>query len=131
MPAEWEPHEATWIAWPHNRDDWPGRFTPIPWVYGEIVRKLAAPYGVTVQSTAGDGRQIPQFNINLGETVWEIIDRITRYSQMIVYDMPDGSLMLAEVGKEAMASGFKIGVNSKPAPVADGVQLGIMMPLGM
>jgi agmatine deiminase len=42
MPAEWEPHEATWIAWPHNQDDWPGRFEPIPWVYGEIVRKLAA-----------------------------------------------------------------------------------------
>ena len=40
MPAEWEPHEATWIAWPHNRDDWPGRFAPIPWVYAEIVRKL-------------------------------------------------------------------------------------------
>ncbi|MGO9893968.1 MAG: agmatine/peptidylarginine deiminase [Bryobacteraceae bacterium] len=41
MPAEWEPHQATWIAWPHNRDDWPGRFAPIPWVYGEIVRKLS------------------------------------------------------------------------------------------
>jgi agmatine deiminase len=41
MPAEWEPHEATWIAWPHNRLDWPGRFAPIPWVYGEIVRKLS------------------------------------------------------------------------------------------
>jgi agmatine deiminase len=41
MPAEWEPHEATWIAWPHNREDWPGRFAPIPWVYAEIVRKLA------------------------------------------------------------------------------------------
>jgi len=41
MPAEWEPHEATWIAWPHNRDDWPGRFGPIPWVYGETVRKLS------------------------------------------------------------------------------------------
>ena len=41
MPAEWEPHEATWLAWPHNRSDWPGRFAPIPWVYGEIVRKLA------------------------------------------------------------------------------------------
>lgn len=40
MPAEWEPHEATWIAWPHNRDDWPGKFTPIPWVYAEIVRHL-------------------------------------------------------------------------------------------
>ena len=41
MPAEWEPHAATWIAWPHNREDWPGRFAPIPWVYAEIVRKLA------------------------------------------------------------------------------------------
>ena len=42
MPAEWESHEATWIAWPHNEDDWPGRFEPIPWVYAEIVRKLSA-----------------------------------------------------------------------------------------
>lgn len=41
MPAEWEPHEATWIGWPHNRTDWPGKFATIPWVYGEIVRRLA------------------------------------------------------------------------------------------
>jgi agmatine deiminase len=41
MPAEWHPHEATWLGWPHNLSDWPGRFAPIPWVYGEIVRKLA------------------------------------------------------------------------------------------
>ena len=41
MPAEWEPHAATWIGWPHNKDDWPGKFAPITWVYGEIVRKLA------------------------------------------------------------------------------------------
>lgn len=40
-PAEWERHAATWIAWPHARDDWPGKFPPIPWVYGEIVRRLA------------------------------------------------------------------------------------------
>src|SRR4051794_23087002 len=40
MPAEWEPHEATWIAWPHQRADWPGKFGPIPWVYTEIVRHL-------------------------------------------------------------------------------------------
>ncbi|AMV40436.1 agmatine/peptidylarginine deiminase [Planctomyces sp. SH-PL62] len=42
MPAEWEPHEATWIAWPHNREDWPGKFAPTPWVYTEIVRVLSA-----------------------------------------------------------------------------------------
>ncbi len=40
MPAEWEPHEATWLAWPHERSDWPGKFAPIPWVYGEIVKRL-------------------------------------------------------------------------------------------
>jgi agmatine deiminase len=41
MPAEWEPHDATWLAWPHHRDDWPGKFEPIPWVYAEIIRHLA------------------------------------------------------------------------------------------
>ena len=40
MPAEWEPHEATWIAWPHHEPDWPGKLGPIPWVYAEIVRVL-------------------------------------------------------------------------------------------
>ena len=42
MPAEWEPHAATWIAWPHNRSDWPGKFEPIPWIYAEIIRHLVA-----------------------------------------------------------------------------------------
>ena len=42
MPAEWEPHEATWLAWPHNPMDWPGKFSTIPWIYVEIVRLLAA-----------------------------------------------------------------------------------------
>ena len=47
MPAEWEPHRATWIGWPHNASDWPGKLGPIPWVYGEIVRNLVA--GETVR----------------------------------------------------------------------------------
>jgi len=41
MPAEWEPHESTWLAWPHFRGDWPGKFEPIPWVYAEIIRILS------------------------------------------------------------------------------------------
>src|SRR5260370_6571510 len=41
MTAEWEPHAATWMAWPHYRGDWPGKFQPVPWVYAEIVRNLA------------------------------------------------------------------------------------------
>ncbi|MER3525147.1 MAG: agmatine deiminase [Ignavibacteria bacterium] len=42
LPAEWQPHEATWIGWPHNKSDWPGKFSVIPWVFGELVRKLTA-----------------------------------------------------------------------------------------
>ena len=41
MPAEWEPHAATWIAWPHEKSDWPGKFATIPWIYGHIVARLA------------------------------------------------------------------------------------------
>jgi agmatine deiminase len=41
MPAEWEKHEATWLAWPHETTDWPGKFLPVQWIYGEIVRHLS------------------------------------------------------------------------------------------
>jgi agmatine deiminase len=41
MPAEWEPHASTWLAWPRLASDWPGKFEPIRWVYAEIVRNLA------------------------------------------------------------------------------------------
>jgi agmatine deiminase len=40
MPAEWEPHAATWLAWPHNLDTWPGKFDPVPAIYIEMVRAL-------------------------------------------------------------------------------------------
>jgi agmatine deiminase len=54
MPAEWERHEATWLAWPHRLSDWPRRFAPIPWVYGEIVRALAP--GETVRILVPNAR---------------------------------------------------------------------------
>ena len=41
MPAEWEPHAATWLGWPHELTDWPGKFAPIPWAFAEIVRYLS------------------------------------------------------------------------------------------
>ncbi|HSM93337.1 MAG TPA: agmatine deiminase family protein [Anaeromyxobacteraceae bacterium] len=41
MPAEWERHEATWLSFPHNAADWPGKFAPVPWAYAEIVRWAA------------------------------------------------------------------------------------------
>ena len=40
MPAEWEKHEATWLAWPHSSTDWPTKLDAIRWVYGEVARKI-------------------------------------------------------------------------------------------
>jgi agmatine deiminase len=38
---EWNNHEATWIGWPYNKSDWPGKFSPIPYVYAEIVKYVS------------------------------------------------------------------------------------------
>ncbi len=57
MPAEWEPHEATWLAWPHEKSDWPGKFAPIPWLYGEIVRHLARVERVRILVRDADAEQ--------------------------------------------------------------------------
>lgn len=58
MPAEWEPHAATWLGWPHNTTDWPGKFQPIPWVYAEIVRHLARVerVGILVQNKTAEDK---------------------------------------------------------------------------
>jgi len=58
MPAEWEPHAATWLAWPRNRRDWPGKFSAIPLVYAEIIRHLARhePVELIVDDAAAEAR---------------------------------------------------------------------------
>jgi len=48
MPAEWEPHAATWLAWPHEPTDWPGKFDAVPWVFAEIARHLQDAEGVRI-----------------------------------------------------------------------------------
>jgi len=55
MPAEWEKHDATWLGWPHNATDWPGKLDTIRWVYGEIVRKIAQ--GEIVRILINDRRE--------------------------------------------------------------------------
>jgi len=57
MPAEWEPHEGTWLAWPHERSDWPGKFPPVPWVYCDIVKRLARVERVHVLVADGEVQQ--------------------------------------------------------------------------
>jgi agmatine deiminase len=55
MPAEWEPHAATWLGWPHNESDWPDKIDTIRWVYGEMVRKITQ--GETVRLLVRSGAE--------------------------------------------------------------------------
>ncbi len=52
MPAEWEPHEGTWLSWPKKEDSWPGKFAPVPGIWAEMVRHLAE--GETVNILVDD-----------------------------------------------------------------------------
>ena len=56
MPAEWEPHEATWIAWPHHEPDWPGKLDAVCWVYAEIVRVLCTCERVEIEGNKVNGK---------------------------------------------------------------------------
>ena len=82
-----------------------------------IIRPLAAKFGidVTVQGDISLAGAIPQFNINLGETPWDIIDRVTRWAGILCYEGADGNLVLSRVGQNAMASGVVEGVNLQDA----------------
>jgi agmatine deiminase len=64
MPAEWSRHQATWLAWPHNVHDWPGKFAPIPWVFAEIVRLVAG--GETVRLLVEDAAHERKVRVLLG-----------------------------------------------------------------
>jgi prophage tail gpP-like protein len=77
-----------------------------------LATKLCAPFGITV-STLGTiaAVQIPQFDVILTETPFEIIERVARYSTLLSYDDANGNLVLATVGATSMASGFSQGVN--------------------
>ncbi len=57
MPAEWERHTATWLAWPHEKSDWPGKFEAIAWVYGDIVRQLSKRERVRILVNDPDAQQ--------------------------------------------------------------------------
>ena len=58
MPAEWTPHRTTWLAWPHEARDWPGKFAAVPWAFAEMVRylSLAEPVQLLVEDRTLQGK---------------------------------------------------------------------------
>ncbi|WP_454825402.1 phage baseplate assembly protein [Paraburkholderia xenovorans] len=81
----------------------------------QIAQKLAAPYGITVTSDGNDGPSIPQINLMIGETAFEVIERISRYAGLLAYDLPDGNLRLARAGVDSHSSGLAQGQNIEEA----------------
>lgn len=84
----------------------------------DIAKQLCAPYKVPVKSLAvGRESFIQQFNVNLGETVYQVLERVASYEALLLYDDTDGSLIINSVGTLAMASGISEGVNVERAAV--------------
>lgn len=83
----------------------------------QIAQKLAQPYGITVTGPANPGPAIPQFNLTLGETAFDIIERICRFAGLLAYEDATGALVLANAGTTKAASGFTEGRNVKAAQV--------------
>ena len=87
-----------------------------------ISKKLAGIYGIKVQALGGVGDTvIPQFNLNIGERAFPIIEGMARWAQLLVYDEVDGTLNLAPVAVGTMASGFTEGVNIEEADGEEGM----------
>ena len=75
MPAEWEHHAGTWVAWPHQKADWPGKFEPVPWVWCEIIRHLARGERVRVVVPEAKADQVKQTLLRAGADL-SVIDLI-------------------------------------------------------
>nr|GAT43695.1 predicted protein [Mycena chlorophos] len=83
----------------------------------DIAQKLAAVYGIGVVSAVQSLPSIPQFNLWVGESGYDVIERVCRYSALLAYDLPNGNLQLAQVGTANAASGFAEGSNVLKASV--------------
>jgi len=97
--------------------EWPGGQISNATVLG-VAQKLASVYqGIAVSTDVSDLVVLPQTNVMLGESAFEVIDRMARYSAVLAYDLPDGGLFLTRVGTQRAASGFAEGKNVQGAYV--------------
>jgi agmatine deiminase len=111
MPAEWAAHDATWLAWPHNVRDWPGKFAPIPWVYAEIVRNIAR--GEVVRLLVGDAAQEAKARRVLERAGVDLANvDFRRFRTDRVWTRDSGPIFVMSGGKKAIA-GFRFNAWAK------------------
>jgi len=102
MPAEWDRHDATWLAWPHNVRDWPGKFATIPWVYAEIVRNLSR--GETVRLLVKDAEHERKTRKVLGRAGVDLANvELRRFRTDRVWTRDAGPIFVRQDGAKAIA----------------------------
>jgi len=102
MPAEWDAHDATWLAWPHNVKDWPGKFAPIPWVYAEIVRHVTR--GEKVRLLVNDAEHEQRARKVLERAGAGVVNvEFRRFRTDRVWTRDTGPIFVLREGKKAIA----------------------------
>lgn len=88
-----------------------GQFMTTPLL--QIAQRLCEVYDINVvlADGANQGPPIPFLNVFVGESIYDVLERLCRLYQLLLYEQADGSLVLAQVGGQQAASGFKEGVN--------------------
>ena len=90
MPAEWEPHRATWLSWPHNLDTWPGKFEPIPDVWTRLVELLAPHEEVNILAAGDAARQASE--------------RVGHLANVVLHDLPTNDCWMRDHGPTFLKS---------------------------
>ena len=101
MPAEWAPHESTWLAWPHFREDWPGKFDPIPWVYAEIIRNVTRHERVDLIVNSAEAEKRARKTLKLANALNKNI-RFHRWPTNRVWTRDSGCTFTTHVGTAAL-----------------------------
>jgi agmatine deiminase len=112
MPAEWERHESTWLAWPHFRGDWPGKFEPIPWVYAEIIRHLSRHERVEVIVNNADSEKRARKTLRQANALSKNV-RFHRWPTNRVWTRDSGCTFVVDCG--AVLDCGATGVPARPA----------------
>jgi agmatine deiminase len=108
MPAEWEQHDSTWLAWPHFRGDWPGKFEPIPWVYAEIIRELSRHERVDLIVKNADSEKRARTTLKLANALNQNV-RFHRWPINRVWTRDSGCTFVCGAGTSARESDRNLG----------------------
>jgi agmatine deiminase len=126
MPAEWEPHAATWLAWPHYHGDWPSKFDPIPWVYTEIIRNLARHERVElIVNDAQSERRARKLLDRANATVKNV--RFHRWPTNRVWLRDSGSIFVKTSESKLLATKFRFNAWAKYSNYRHDGKIGTLM----